>query len=179
MMAPVFQETNFFPLSINENITMSLKDEGNRERMDNIIKLIKLEEKINGLPDGIQTILSRDLDDRGVELSGGESQKLSLARAMYKESKLFILDEPTSALDAISEYEMYKNFNQITKGTTTIFISHRLSSTRFCDRIILLDKGKVIEEGSHDELMRNQETYYELFNMQAKYYQEGGEEGVE
>lgn len=178
MMAPVFQETTFFPFSIGENIAMSLRANDNLERIDDIIKLVKMDEKIKTLPEGIQTILSRDLDDKGIELSGGESQKLSLARAIYKDNQVFILDEPTSALDAISEYEMYNNFNQITKDSTTIYISHRLSSTRFCDRIILLDKGRIIEEGFHQQLMENKGTYFELFNMQAKYYQEDGEENV-
>lgn len=175
IMSPVFQETVFFPFSIDENIKMAFNGQDDIEKINDIIKLVKLEDKINSLPDGIKTILSRDLDDKGVEFSGGESQKLSLARAIYKDNQVFILDEPTSALDAISEYEMYKNFDKITNNNTTIYISHRLSSTRFCDRIILLDKGKINEEGSHDELMKNKGTYSELFNMQAKYYQEGEE----
>jgi len=171
IIAPVFQETIFFPLTVEENIAMKINEKYDSKKILDIIKLLKLEEKINSLPLKVKSILSRELDDDGIELSGGENQKLSLARAMYKNGQVFILDEPTSALDAISEYEMYNNFNDIVKDHTTIFISHRLSSTKFCDRIILLDKGKVIEIGTHDELMELNGKYAKLFNMQAKYYQ--------
>lgn len=178
IISPVFQETIFFPLNIGENVSIALEGNYNADKLNDIIKLVKIEEKINSLPNKIRTILSRDLDDNGIELSGGENQKLSLARAIYKDGQVFILDEPTSALDAISEYEMYKNFDQITDNHTTIYISHRLSSTRFCDRIILIEKGKIIEVGTHDELMELNGKYAELFNMQAKYYQNEEEENA-
>ena len=103
---------------------------------------------------------------------------MSLARAIYKHAPLYILDEPTSAMDALSEYNMYNNFNELTKNSTTIFISHRLSSTKFCDRIILLDKGRVIESGTHEELMNENGEYKKLFDMQAEYYK-GGEDDEE
>ena len=137
------------------------------------LELTQLTTKIDKLPDKLDTVITRDLDDTGIDLSGGESQKLSIARAVYKDSQLMILDEPTSALDAISEYELYNNFSKIIKDHSAIFISHRLSSTRFCDRIFYLDNGELKEVGSHDELMKKDGEYKKLFNMQAEYYKGG------
>ena len=116
--------------------------------------------------------MNKDLDEEGVTLSGGELQKLMLARALYKNAPVVILDEPTSALDPIAESEMYEKYDELTKGKTGIFISHRLSSTRFCDRILFMEKGAVTEEGSHENLMAEKGAYAELFNLQAKYYQQ-------
>ena len=112
------------------------------------------------------------MDDKGVELSGGESQKLSIARVIYKDAPFVILDEPTSALDPIAESELYMNLNKIINNHSAIFISHRLSSTKFCDRIFFLEKGELLEVGTHDELMNVDSEYKKLFNMQAEYYKE-------
>ena len=110
--------------------------------------------------------------DDGIDLSGGEKQKLLLARALYKNTPIVLLDEPTAALDPLSEKKMYETYDKVMKAKSTVFISHRLASTRFCDRILLLEGGKVLEEGSHDELLLRKGKYYELFETQAKYYRE-------
>ena len=112
------------------------------------------------------------LDLHGAELSGGENQRLALARALYKDGPILVLDEPTAALDPLAEYDMYQRLAQMTQGKTSIFISHRLSSTRFCDRILLLEDGRVVEEGSHEELLRRGGKYAKLFQVQAQYYKE-------
>ena len=107
-----------------------------------------------------------------MEFSGGEVQKLLLARALYKSAPIMLLDEPTAALDPIAESNLYENYHQISEGKTTVFISHRLASTSFCSRIILIENGQVCEEGTHTSLLREKGKYYHLFEMQAKYYRE-------
>ena len=130
-------------------------------------------ERLATMPDGIQTPLYKDFDKNGVEVSGGEAQKIALARALYKNAPFIILDEPTAALDPIAEYEIYSKFNEIVGDKTAIYISHRLSSCRFCDRIAVFDNGKIVQTGSHDELVANESgRYYELWNAQAQYYTE-------
>ena len=115
------------------------------------------------------------IDPEGVEFSGGQTQKLAIARALYKEgTKCVILDEPTSALDALAEADIYQSFSDLVKDKTAIYISHRMTSTKFCDRILLFDETGLAEVGSHDELMKLQGKYYELFNIQGKYYKKGG-----
>jgi ABC-type multidrug transport system fused ATPase/permease subunit len=116
----------------------------------------------------------KTLDDNGIEFSGGEGQKLALARAIYKDAETLILDEPTSALDPIAEYELFSKLNDISDNKSTIFISHRLSSTKFCDKIIVLSGGEIIECGSHEKLIKQHGVYADLFNAQAKYYRERG-----
>ena len=113
----------------------------------------------------------------GVNLSGGETQKLLLARAIYREAPILVLDEPTAALDAVAENQMYLKYNELTKGRTSLFISHRLSSTRFCDRILMLENGRILEQGSHQELMEKKGAYYQLFQVQSHYYQNDRESG--
>jgi ABC-type multidrug transport system fused ATPase/permease subunit len=127
-------------------------------------------EKIEALDKGLDTYLYKLYEEDGVELSGGESQKLAIARALYKDAPVIILDEPTAALDPRAEYEIYTRFFEMVANKTSVFISHRLSSTRFCDRIIVLKKGEIVENGSHDELLARQGYYAELFNMQAQFY---------
>ena len=121
-------------------------------------------------------MLGRTISDNGVELSGGQLQRLMLARALYKDAPILLLDEPTAALDPIAENDIYQKYNQMTGGRTSVYISHRLASTRFCDRIIFLENGGILEEGTHDELMALGGGYCNLFNVQSKYYQEGGKE---
>ena len=116
--------------------------------------------------------MNKDLDEAGVTLSGGEVQKLMLARALYKDAPMVILDEPTAALDPIAESEMYERYHELVHGRTAVFISHRLSSTRFCDRILFLENGRITEEGTHGELMQRGGAYAELFSIQARYYKE-------
>ena len=120
--------------------------------------------------------MNKDLDEKGVTLSGGELQKLMLARALYKDASVVILDEPTAALDPIAESEMYEKYDEMIRERTGIFISHRLSSTRFCDRILFLEKGRIIEEGNHEHLMKKGGGYAELFALQARYYQKKRQE---
>lgn len=122
---------------------------------------------------GADTYLVKGIYPGAIDLSGGETQKLLLARAIYKNSSILVLDEPTAALDPIAENELYLKYNFLTEGKTSVYISHRFASTRFCDRIVLLDKGEITECGSHCELMAKQGRYAELFNVQSKYYKEG------
>ena len=121
---------------------------------------------------GIDTPLLKNIHSDAVDISGGEQQKLALARAIYKGGKIIILDEPTAALDPIAENEMYMKYNEIMKGNTSIYISHRLSSTRFCDRILFIENGTLAEQGSHDELMEKSGKYADLFEIQSHYYKE-------
>ena len=136
------------------------------------LELAGLGERVQNLPDGIDTPLNKQLYENGVDLSGGEKQKLLLAKAIYKEAPILILDEPTSALDPIAESAMYMRYNELTKGRTSIFISHRLASTRFCDRILLLEDGVIREMGSHEALMQLGGRYAELYEIQSHYYKE-------
>lgn len=167
LLSAVFQETLVLPSSIKTNIT---NDKKSNKKLEDIINKSGL--NIDKFPKGLDTICSKALHEDGIEISGGELQKLALAKALYKDGKILILDEPTAALDPIAEQEMYLNYSNMSQGKTSIFISHRLSSTRFCDRIILLDEGEIIEIGSHDELMDKQGKYKELFDLQSHYYKE-------
>lgn len=134
------------------------------------IEKIKFTDRLKALTQGFETILSREFDSDGVELSEGEQQKVTIARALYKNSSLIILDEATSNLSPIAEYEFYKQFNEMLESKTAVFISHRLSSCKFCDRIIVFDSGRIIESGSHSELMKSQGVYSSMFLTQAQYY---------
>lgn len=163
----VFQTTLILPMSIKDNIT--IKKERNLD-LNSLVKEAGLD--CSKFTDGMDTKLNKEVQEDAIDISGGEIQKLALAKAMYKDGKILILDEPTAALDPIAEREMYENYNEITKEKTSIFISHRLSSTKFCDRIILLEKGEIIEVGSHDELMQLNGKYKDLFDIQSHYYKE-------
>ena len=130
-----------------------------------------LGERIEKLPEGIDTYIYSNFGEQGVEVSGGEAQKIAIARALYKDSPLVILDEPTSALDPISEYEIYTKFDTLVEEKTAIYISHRMSSCRFCDNIIVFNKGEIIQSGNHEKLLSNSEgLYYNMWSAQAKYY---------
>ena len=134
------------------------------------LKKFKLEDRIRGLDKGIDSILFKNFDIDGVELSGGEYQKLALARAYLRSSNIVILDEPTSALDPIAEYEMYKLFDEFVHDKAAIYITHRISSAKFCDKIAVFNNGQIVEYGTHDELIKKRGLYYELFEMQSHYY---------
>ena len=169
-----FQNVCLLPMSIAMNIRCGKSGIDNEashyEKINNAITLSGLKEKIVSLPNGVATELVPSVVEGGINLSGGEAQKLMLARAIYKEAPLIILDEPTAALDPIAEQEMYLKYNDLTTDRTAIYISHRLSSTRFCDRIILLDHGTIAETGSHEELMKLSGKYKKLFEIQSQYY---------
>ena len=165
-IAAVFQDYKLFPFSIRENITC-----GNPGDIDAVIDDAGLKDLVAGLKSGIETGLVKIIDEEHAELSGGESQKIAIARALYKKASLIILDEPTSALDALAEAAIYEEFNRITNTRTAIYISHRMSSCIFCDRIIVLDGGVITDTGSHAELMKNEDgLYHKLFTMQARNY---------
>ncbi|MBP5603587.1 MAG: ABC transporter ATP-binding protein, partial [Treponema sp.] len=127
------------------------------------------EERLKKMPEGINTSIYQ-MNDKGVEISGGEAQKIAIARALYKNAPFVILDEPTSALDPVAEYEIYQHFDKMVQDKTSIYISHRMSSCRFCDNILVFDEGQIIERGSHENLMKQKGLYSQLWNAQAQYY---------
>jgi ABC-type multidrug transport system fused ATPase/permease subunit len=176
LITAAFQNVCLLPMSIAQNITFKSESDINKNRLEKCVEQANLNEKIKSLSKGFETNLIPTITDDGVNLSGGEMQKLMLARALYKDAPLIILDEPTAALDPIAENQMYLKYNELTKNKTAIYISHRLSSTRFCDRIIFIDKGKIIETGTHDELMARSGKYKEIFNVQSHYYKNSSEE---
>lgn len=178
LITAVFQNISLLPMSIAQNITFCQESELNKEKLNNVIRKAGLAEKIDQLPEGYNTNLLPNITANGVNLSGGEIQKLALARALYKDAPLIILDEPTAALDPIAENLMYQQYNELTENKTSIFISHRLSSTRFCDRIVYLENGSICEMGTHDELMARGGKYKEIFDIQSHYYKLNSEENV-
>ncbi len=166
----VFQDVFAFAFTIAQNVACCKPEDINYSKVEDCLIRAGLKDKIYSLPNGVKSIMLKDLDEEGVVFSGGELQKLMLARALYKNSPVLILDEPTAALDPIAESEIYEKYNSFTKEKTSIFISHRLSSTRFCDRIILLKEGKIIETGTHDELLEKNGEYAAMYNIQSHYY---------
>lgn len=170
LFSAVFQDSGVLPVSIADNIALNMGGNKDYKRIEECISLAGLTEKIKSLPSGLETNLVRYISENGTEFSGGEIQKLLLARALYKNAPVIILDEPTAALDPIAESRIYQSYHELTRGRTAIFISHRLSSTRFCDRIILLDDKGIAETGNHDELMANNKKYAEMFRIQSQYY---------
>lgn len=168
MLSVVFQDFRLFAFTIQENVTVF--DDKNMD-LEEIYKIAGINQWIESLDEKDQTYIYKMFVESGVEPSGGESQKLAIARALYKNAPIVVLDEPTAALDPISEYEVYKNFDKLVYGKTAIYISHRLSSCRFCDRIIVFNNGTITEEGSHEELMKNTDgLYYNMYSTQAKHY---------
>ncbi|MGN0754722.1 MAG: ABC transporter ATP-binding protein [Aristaeellaceae bacterium] len=164
----VFQDFQLFDCSIRDNILLgrSMDD----EKLDSIIEQVGLDAKAATLPHGIDTIVGRRFDEQGFEPSGGEAQKIALARALCKNAPVIILDEPTAAMDPRAEYELYRSFDALISNKTAVYISHRLSACRFCDQIAVLHQGSLAEYGSHDALMAQRARYEELYNMQAQYY---------
>ena len=167
------QEYNLLPVSLEKNIACTVREEEiDRGRLERAVELSGFREKADSLTMGLKTPLDRTVNDDAVDLSGGEKQRLLLARLIYKAPLCMILDEPTAALDPIAEDRMYRRYNEISKNSTSVFISHRLASTRFCDRIFLLDGANFAEVGTHDELMEKRGKYRKLFDIQVKYYRE-------
>ncbi|TAH74971.1 MAG: ABC transporter ATP-binding protein [Anaerolineaceae bacterium] len=169
-IAAVFQDFKLFNFSIQENITCRPIEEDDN-LVDRILDEVEITDKIKSLPKGVKTLFGKEYDTEGVEFSGGQSQKIAIARALYKDASLVILDEPTSALDPIAEAEIYENFNSMVGEKTAIYISHRMSSSVFCDRILVLNNGVIEAYDTHKELMDNTEgLYYKLFTSQATNY---------
>lgn len=173
LFSAVFQDFKIFSFTVKENILLqeSKKQQSDEECME-LLRKIGLDKKIELLPLGVETGIGKQYYDDGIELSGGEAQKLAIARALFKNAPVVILDEPTSALDPLSEYEIYKNFDGLVENKTSIYISHRLSSTRFSDRILLFEQGKIVESGNHDQLMALDGLYKVMFEKQAQFYME-------
>lgn len=171
MFGTVFQDYKIFGYSVLENIVFD--ENASDQDIDKVNELLRendLEERISKMQNGIYTYLTRELDENGEELSGGEKQKLAIIRAVFKNAPVLIMDEPTSALDPNAEYKIYQKFNEMTNGKTAIYISHRLASTRFCDKIAIFDNGQIIEYGTHTELMKNKGKYYHMYSVQSELY---------
>lgn len=172
----VFQDTFLLAYTVAENIALS--DVWDDKKIRECLRIAGLEQKVKNLPDGLNTYLGKDLYEQGIALSGGETQKLLLARALYRDPSLILLDEPTAALDALAESEIYEIYSRSLETVTSLFISHRLASTRFCHTIYLLADGRIAEQGDHEQLMRKQGLYCELFKVQSRYYEDGGVSNV-
>ena len=172
MFSAVFQSFSLLAGTIAANVAQN--DVGiDMERVKECVEKAGLQAKIESLPDGYETYLNREIYEGAILLSGGETQRLMLARALYKDAPFIILDEPTAALDPIAEADMYQKYNEMTSDRSSIYISHRLASTRFCDRIIMIDNAGISEEGTHDELLKLGGKYADLYEVQSKYYKEG------
>lgn len=177
MLAALFQDSSLLPFTVDENLTAECSKEIDHERIKQVLELAGFREKYESLPWKGETLLVREVYKQALDFSGGERQKFLFGRALYKKASILILDEPTAALDPIAENELYLKYRDAAAGKTSIFISHRLSSTRFCDRILLMEEGRIVEEGTHQSLMEQNGRYAELFEVQSKYYRE--EEGHE
>jgi len=179
IIAAVFQDSFVLSYEIWRNVTVQDKADSDLPKARQCLDMAGLKDKINALPEGMDTYLGKDISAGGIQLSGGERQKLLMARALYKGGSLMILDEPTAQLDAIAESQMYEHFQAVTAGKSAIYISHRLASTRFCDRILFLADGCIREQGSHEELMKQNGAYTHMFDVQSHYYNEEGDPACE
>ncbi len=186
LFSPVFQDINLFAFTVAENISlrsalqtvMETNDKTDDDLVYESLQLAGIADKIDSLPKGIKSQVLKVLHEDGVDFSGGERQKLALARALYKNAPIVILDEPTSALDALAEYKLYQDFDKLISNKTAVYISHRLSSTRFCDNIAMFGDGELIEYGTHYDLMQSDGPYSDMFAVQSQYYKDGKEAKV-
>ena len=174
MISGVFQDMSVLSVTIAETVAQSTENI-DMDRVKECIEKAGLTRKVESLPKKYDTYVDRKVYEDGVEFSGGETQRLLLARALYKDGAVLVLDEPTAALDPIAENDIYMKYNEMSGGKTSIFISHRLASTRFCDRILFIKDGGIAEEGTHESLLAADSDYAELFHVQARYYQEGSD----
>ncbi len=178
LFAVVFQSSQILPISVSDNIMLNIGEKKDKDRMWKCIQLAGLQDKVKSLPQKENTCLVKEIAEEGVELSGGQKQRLFLARALYKDAPFLILDEPTAALDPLAENDIYQKYDNLTEnGKTSVFVSHRLASTRFCDRIMMMEDGNILECGTHEELMQLAGKYTEMFEIQSKYYKESAMEG--
>lgn len=170
LFSVVFQDFTLFDYSIAENVAVG--ESYDSEKVVDCLVKAGFEERLGRLPGGIKTLIGKGYDEAGYLFSGGESQKIAIARALYKDSPFILLDEPTAALDPVAEYEVYSAFDEMVSGKTAVYISHRLSSCRFCDDIVVFDQGQVVQRGNHSMLMEDKEgLYYALYMAQAQYYE--------
>jgi ABC-type multidrug transport system fused ATPase/permease subunit len=172
LLSVLFQDYTILPFTLDENIASVTKFSIDQEKLNRSLEQSGFKERYERIPDKGESLLIREVHEKAVDFSGGEKQRLLFARALYKDAPLLILDEPTAALDPIAENEIYQKYGEATKGRTSIYISHRLSSTRFCDRIILLENGCIVETGTHTELMSKGGKYASLYEMQSQYYKD-------
>lgn len=175
LYSAVFQEVNVLAFTLRENVGCHARDV-DEKKVQTALDKVGLWKKVEGFENGLDQMMLKVIDENGTDFSGGERQKLSIARALYKDAPMVIMDEPTAALDALAEAEIYENFSSLVEGKTAVYISHRLASTRFCDKIALFDADGLEEYGTHEELMEKKGRYYEMFVVQGKYYQESYEE---
>ncbi|MGN0167823.1 MAG: ABC transporter ATP-binding protein [Acetatifactor sp.] len=166
-----FQDVNILAFTIRENVT-GASENADDKRVQEALEKVGLWKKVQGFEKGPDQMMLKVVDENGTDFSGGERQKLSIARALYKDAPMVIMDEPTAALDALAEAEIYESFSDMVEGKTAVYISHRLASTKFCDKIALFDKDGLKEYGSHEELMAKKGEYYHMFTVQGKYYRE-------
>jgi len=178
LFSTVFQDVNLFAMTIAENICLCEQQNINYDKLKNALILSGLWDDVKSLKDTYNHHLMRIFEEDGIVFSGGQAQKLAMARALYQDHGIVILDEPTASLDPLAEYNLYYQFDRIIQNKTAIYISHRLSSTRFCDKIALIDSGRIAEYGTHDELMAKNGLYAEMFEKQAHYYKDGGKDAV-
>ena len=175
LFSAVFQAFSLLAGTVAANVAQN-EEKINLPLVKNCLEKAGLREKIEALPDAYETCLNRQVYEEALLLSSGETQRLMLARALYKDAPFIILDEPTAALDPIAESELYQKYHELTKNKSSIYISHRLASTRFCNRIVMIGDGGICEEGTHEELIRRGGKYAKLYEVQSKYYKEGDEE---
>lgn len=171
LYSTVFQDFNILAFTLRENVTCK-NENSDDDKVRDVLERVGLGKKLSSLDKGLDQMMLKVIDEQGTDFSGGERQKLAIARALYKDAPMIIMDEPTAALDALAEAEIYESFSSLVEGKTAIYISHRLASTKFCDKIALFDKDGVKEYGTHEELMEKQGLYYDMFVVQGKYYQE-------
>jgi len=165
----VFQDFELFSFPLGQNVAANM--EYDAEKVNDCLLKVGINERVEIMPKGTRTALYKNFDEDGVEISGGEAQKIAIARALYKDSPFIILDEPTAALDPVAEFEVYSKLNEIVGNKTAIFISHRLSSCRFCNDIAVFHEGSLIQRGAHEALVADEKgKYFELWNAQAQYY---------
>ena len=174
LFSAVFQKYLVLDTTIAQCVAQSV-DNIDLDRVNTCLEQAGLTEVVAKYPQGPDTHIGREVYLDGVLLSGGQTQRLMLARALYKDGPILVLDEPTAALDPIAENDIYQKYSDMTAGKTSVFISHRLASTRFCDRIIFVADGRIVEEGTHQSLLEKQGAYAQLFEVQSRYYREGGD----